>query len=231
MTPRSRISKALRLKPQPTWAIAFVVAATSWTGCGGGGAAVFPTGEYGSRPPRKPDGVVIDPESEPPAARDRAPVDEGMVTLRAPLGPEIAVATVRELFRRVVARDMENLSELFTPTAQALSSTPGAYGMPDKAWDFWIQRGKRLDYTKLAGEVLFREVDIEIYRADSAESASPNPLIRVDALDETDLILSVTMLAGTSGLDRYFGDTILFWLRRQGDAYKIYREVEEFQIQ
>jgi hypothetical protein len=175
--------------------------------------------------------VVIDPESAPPAARDRAQVDDGMLTLRAPLGPEVAVETVRELFRRVVARSTENLSELFTQNAQPISAVPGGYGVPDRAWDWWVQRSRRLDYTKLAGEVLFREGDIEIYRADSAEGTPPHPAIRTDALDETDIILRVTMLAGTNGTDRYFGDTIVFWLRRDGDTYKIYRQLEDFQLQ
>lgn len=200
-------------------------------GCGPSGPAVFPTGEDGPRPARRPDGVVIDPESAPPSARDRAPTDDGMVTLRSPLGPEVAIDTVRELFRRVVARNMENLSELFTPNAQPISGVPGGYGVPDKAWDWWSQRSKRLDYTKLSGEVLFRDGDIEIFRADGTETPPPHPAIRTDALDETDVVLRVTMIAGTSGTDRYFGDTIVFWLRRDGDTYKIYRQLEDFQLQ
>ena len=199
-------------------------------GCGPVGPAVFPTGEDGPRAPRRPDGVVIDPESAPPAARDRAAADDGMVTLRSPLGPEVAVQTVSELFHRIVARNMDNLSELFTLNAQPISGIPGGYGVPDKAWDWWSQRSKRLDYTKLSGEVLFREADIEVFRADS-DAAPPHPSIRAEALDDTDVILRVTMLAGTNGLDRFFGDTIVFWLRRDGDTYKIYRQLEDFQLQ
>ncbi len=191
---------------------------------------MFPTGEDGPRL-RRPDGVVIDPESAPPAPRDRAPAEDGMLTLRAPLGPEVAVATVRELFRRVVARSMENLAELFTVNAQPISGVPGGYGIPDRASQWWLQRSGRLDYTKLAGEVLFRESDIEIFRAGGPLDAPPHPAIRPEALDDTDIILRVTMLAGVSGTDRYFGDTIVFWLRRDGDTYKIYRQLEDFQLQ
>jgi hypothetical protein len=199
-------------------------------GCGAGGPAVFPTGEDGPRL-RRPDGVVIDPESAPPAPRDRASADDGMLTLRAPLGPEVVVETVRELFRRVVARNMESLSELFTQSAQPISGVPGGYGVPERAWDWWIQRSRRLDYTKLSGEVLFREADIEIFRAADVVDTPPHPAIRTDALDDADVILRVTMLAGVSGTDRYFGDTIVFWLRRDGDTYKIYRQLEDFVLQ
>lgn len=208
---------------------AFFLAAAV-TGCGAAGPSMFPTGEDGPRL-RRPDGVVIDPESAPPAPRDRASVEDGMLTLRAPLGPEVAIATVRELFRRVVARSTESLSELFTQNAQPLSGVPGGYGVPDRAWDWWVQRSRRLDYTKLAGEVLFREGDIEIFRASDALDTPPHPAIRTDALDDSDVILRVTMLAGTSGTDRYFGDSIVFWLRRDGDTYKIYRQLEDFQLQ
>lgn len=206
----------------------FLAAAVA--GCGAAGPSMFPTGEDGPRL-RRPDGVVIDPESAPPAPRDRASVEDGMLTLRAPLGPEVAIATVRELFRRVVARSTESLSELFTQNAQPLSGVPGGYGVPDRAWDWWVQRSRRLDYTKLAGEVLFREGDIEIFRASDALDTPPHPAIRTDALDDSDVILRVTMLAGTSGTDRYFGDSIVFWLRRDGDTYKIYRQLEDFQLQ
>jgi hypothetical protein len=199
-------------------------------GCSAASPAVFPTGEDGPRL-RRPDGVVIDPESAPPAPRDRASADDGMVTLRAPLGPEVAVETVRELFRRVVARSIDNLSELFTQGAQPISGVSGGYGIPDRAWEWWRQRSGRLDYTKLAGEVLFREGDIEIFRASDALDTPPHPAIRTDALDDTDVILRVTMLAGVNGTERYFGETIVFWLRRDGDTYKIYRQLEDFQLQ
>lgn len=207
-----------------------LLAALAAAGCGPAGPADFPTGEDGPRAARRPDGVVIDPESAPPPAKDRAAADDGLITLRSPLGPEVAIDTVRELFRRLVARNMDTLSELFTLNAQPISGIPGGYGVPDKAWDWWSQRSKRLDYTKLAGEVLFRESDIEIFRADS-EGTPPHPAIRPEALDDTDVILRVTMLAGTNGLDRMFGDTIVFWLRRDGDTYKIYRQLEDFQLQ
>ncbi|MEZ4297811.1 MAG: hypothetical protein R3B70_22840 [Polyangiaceae bacterium] len=233
MSPRSSSSSSGTSPSRPLFrpvaALAPLAAALAM-GCAAASPSVFPTGEDGPRV-RRPDGVVIDPESAPPAPKDRAGTDDGMMTLRSPLGPEVAVETVRELFRRVVARDVDDLSELFTHNAQPLSGAPGGYGVPDRAWDWWVQRSRRLDYTKLAGEVLFRESDIEIFRAQDAVDPPPHPAIRTDALDDSDVILRVTMLAGTSGTDRYFGDTVVFWLRRDGDTYKIYRQLEDFQLQ
>src|SRR5690606_30605793 len=49
-------------------------------------ASTLPGGE------RRPDGVAVDRVSEPPAFRDEAASDDGIVTLRAPLGLDVAQA-------------------------------------------------------------------------------------------------------------------------------------------
>lgn len=225
MIPKSRISSKSHVS------FGFSCALLLVAGCGSTTPAMFPTGEDGAKGMRRPDGVIIDPASDPPAPHDRADSVDGLVTLSTPLSADVAIETVRSLFRHVVAESSDGLQELFTANARAVSASPGYYGQPGEPWLWWEQRFRRLDYTQLSGETLFRESEIEIYRASDDLDSPPHPALRTEALDETDVILRLTMTAGTTGIDRLFGDQIFFWLRREGDTYKIYREMEDFQLQ
>jgi hypothetical protein len=207
-------------------AIAALAAVTS--GCGA--AAV-----HGEPIPddtrRKPDGVAIDPASSPPAARDKAGADERLVTLRTPLGIDLVVATVADLFQRIVHEDFEGLEGLLTKDALVLSSqsTPQP-NQQQKAQGVWEQRFRRLDYTKLAGEVIFREADLSIYRAEDVMDVSPHPGIAADSLVEGDVVVHVPIVTPRVGQDRLLADEMLVWLRREGAQYKIYRMVDDFQL-
>jgi len=193
--------------------------------------AAFATASELEERRRHPDGVAIDPTSEPPETREEADVENSLVTLRTPLGVDRAVETVGDLFRKIVLED-SSVDALFTRDALAvttLAAGAGSGSMPPAAL-FWQQRFRRLDYTKLAGETIFRESELEIYRADDAAMSPPHPAIRLDALSPGDVVIRAPILTSRVGADRLFGDEIIFWLRRDGDAYKIYRVVEEFQF-
>ena len=181
---------------------------------------------------RRPDGVAIDPISAPPPARDRAKVAEGLVTLRTPLGADRAVATVEELFRKVVIEDSTGIEPLFTRDAVAVTgaSSMGGPGQSPSAVLFWQGRFNRLDYTKLAGELIYRKDDIQVFRADDAPETLPHPAVRPEALGEGDVVVRVPILTTRIGAERLFGDEIVLWMRREGDAYRIYRALEEFQL-
>jgi hypothetical protein len=178
---------------------------------------------------RRSDGVAVDPTGEPPRARERAEVAERLVTLRTPLGADRAVDTVSELFRKIVIEDSDGLEALFTREATAGNGSGGAASTP-LAVLWWQQRFRRLDYTRLAGEPIFREAEVEIYRAEDDVEALPPPAIRLEALGETDIVIRLPILASHAGADRLFGEEMIFWLRRDGDRYKIYRVIEDFQL-
>ena len=207
-----------------------VAAAALLLGCAGTGG--FATASELDTARRRPDGVAIDPTSSPPPARDQADASEGLLTLRTPLGIDRAIVTVNELFRKIVLEDSEGLEALFTRGAQAVTTTsPNAGpGQTPQATLWWQQRFRRLDYTKLAGETIFREAELEIYRAEDALEAPPHPAIRIDALDQNDVVIRAPILAAHIGADRLLGDEIIFWLRRENDRYKIYRMLEDFQL-
>jgi hypothetical protein len=184
---------------------------------------------------RKPDGVAIDPISAPPAARDHAEAADGLVTLRAPLGVDRAVAAVEELFRKIVVEDGDGLESLFTPNAlQVSSASPSAGpGQTPKAVLFWQGRFRKLDYTRLGGEIVYREAELQIFRAEDAVDVPPHPAIRPEvlaALSGDEVIVRVPILTPRVGADRLFGDELVLWLRRDGDRYRISRVLEDFQL-
>lgn len=195
-------------------------------------AGAVPPAEDEGAPRRRPDGVAIDPISAPPPPRDRAETADALVTLRAPLGVDRALFTVQELFRKIVVEDSEGLEALFTRDALAVTTlAPGAgSGQTPSAMNFWRGRFHKLDYTKLAGEVIYRDAEVTVYRADDTVDAPPHPAVRPEALGGNDVVVRVPILVPRIGADRLFGDEMIVWLRRDGDRYRIYRIFEEFQL-
>jgi hypothetical protein len=184
---------------------------------------------------RRPDGVAIDPISAPPAARDRAEVADGLVTLRTPLGVDRAVAAVEELFRKIVVEDGDGLESLFTRDAlQVSSASPAAgAGQTPQALLFWQGRFRKLDYTRLAGELVYRDAELQFFRAEDAVDVPPHPALRADvlaALSGNEVVVRVPILIPRAGADRLFGDELILWLRRDGDRYRISRILEDFQL-
>lgn len=178
---------------------------------------------------RSPDGVAIDPISSPPAARDRAEVADGLVTLRTPLGVDRAVSTVEELFRKIVVEDAEGLKPLFTRDALQITSFSSGGHTPD-ALNYWQGRFRKLDYTKLTGDLVYREAEMTIYRAEDAIGTPLHPAIRPESLATSDVVIRVPIVTPRVGPDRLFGDEMIVWLRRDGDRYRIFRLLEEFQL-
>jgi hypothetical protein len=207
------------------WSRAFnpSLALTLVVGCASSGALDLVSAR------RRPDGVAIDPISAPPPARDHASVGDGLVTLRAPLGADRAIALVEELFRKVVVKDGEGLVSIFASGASMIapSAQPGA---PNNALLFWQSRFRKLDYTRLAGEPIYREAELSVFRAEDSPDTIPHPSIHPEALAEGDVVVRVPIITTRVGADRFFGDEIVFWMRRDGDRFRIYRVLEDFQL-
>ena len=177
----------------------------------------------------RPDGVAVDPESPPPRARDSAEVTGALVTLRTPLGVDRAVGVVEELFRRILLEDAEGLDALFVNNAVAVTGfQPGAETQRAVTW--WASRFRKLDYTKLAGETIYRTAEFQIYRGSNTADPPPHSAIHTDGMEPNDVVLAVPILTARVGVDRLFGDEMILWLRRDGDRYRIYRMLEDFQL-
>lgn len=228
------MSLSSRPCPEPSWEraravapLALLAAAALLSGCAS--APSFATAGSIEALRRRPDGVAVDPTGEPPRAAEHAQASDHLVTLRTPLGADRAVDTVSELFHKIVIEDGDGLEALFTREATALNGASGPGSAP-LAVLWWQQRFRRLDYTRLAGEPIFREAELEIFRADDDVDALPHAAIHLEALGETDVVIRVPVLTSHAGADRLFGDEMIFWLRRDGDRYKIYRVLEDFQL-
>jgi hypothetical protein len=185
--------------------------------------------ESAERARRRPDGVAIDPISPPPRAAQQASVADGIVTLRAPLGTDRAILVVEELFKKVVVEDGEGLATLFTRDATQVS--PGASsGQAPGALLFWQGRFRKLDYRRLAGELIYREAELSVFRPTDALEALPHPSVHPEALGEGDVVVRVPIITTRLGADRLFGDELVLWMRREGDRFQIYRVLEDFQL-
>lgn len=208
-----------------------VLIGSSLLGCGFGGTAAFPAASELPNERRRPDGVAIDPASVPPQPANQADARDSVVTLRTPLGVGLALDVVAEFFKRIIAEDSEALGELLTRDALAIHTGSGGSGQPPNAGLWWEQRFRRLEYGKLAGEPVYRESELQIYRAEDVLATPQHPAIQPETLDDQDIVIRVPIMTARIAADRLLGDEIVVWLRRDGPRFKIYRLLEDFQLQ
>ena len=92
----------------------------------------------------------------------------------------------------------------------------------------WERRFRKLDYTALGSEPLYRESMTETYRYDDlAEPMAGRPL-RPAAMLPDDVLIRVTVTRTRFGIDRVFGPEVLFVLRRDGRVFEIQTVHEDF---
>ena len=209
-----------------------LVVATLAAGCATGSPS-FPTASSHDDTRRRPDGVAVDLESGPPRVRIHASDGDGIVTLRAPLAAEAALATVRDFFVAVVHEDAGMLGNIAQSGALVRAvrgeSTKAAQAV--QAW--WQQRFRKYDYGRLRDFAAYREADIETYRADALGSLPVAPgQLNPDgeAVEDEDLFLRVPITLPGVRIDRLFGDEIYFWLRRVGERYLVHHLAEDFDL-
>jgi hypothetical protein len=192
--------------------------------------------------PRRPDGVVVDPIPEFPAAVDdtaaKSPTEPlgnarrsgevaALVALKPPLPDKLARTVVAAFFRAVVTEDIDALGGLVTSDATTpVKARGGAQGIAD----LWRSRLRQFRYRTLAGDVLYQEADIELYRYDDLETLLPGRPFRPPEMARTDLLLRVPLLVVRAGNNRVFGDEMLFLLRRDKGRYRIRQLIEDFQL-
>lgn len=206
------------------WGLALILAA-----CGGEVPARFETAASLPDGPRRAGGVAVDRVSEPPASRDEAPSDEGVVTLRAPLGLDVAHAVVRRFFEAVIDEDAAALAQIVRGGAMLHDTRTTGQARTQGLVPLWRLRFSKHDYGQLATRTLFLESEVMSYRVDELDALplEVQPLVRDVAYEPTVVILRVPILTATVKNDRLFGDEIYFWLRRLGDAYEIFQVAEE----
>ncbi len=179
------------------------------------GAESLPTVTELPDEPRHPDGVVLEPLPAIPDAGDRA-TSSGVVTLRAPLGDEAVHDIVEAYFVAFIRADRTGMERLLTEDAVELGSPSHDR---DSIFQSWRARHVALDYKKLEGTQIADYDRIERFRYEDLGNPPGEP--RPANMQPGDLVVRVPILAARVGTERYFGDTIVFLLRRVGGKYKI----------
>lgn len=176
--------------------------------------------------PRRAPGVAVDPATELPPPATRASADRGLVVLRAPANVDAARATVREFFRAVIAEEPARLQSTIKEDSWLQADAGGAR---QRALPFWQMRLSRLDYGVLAGQLVYRESEMETYLADDAANLSTERRLRLVPKDD-DVVIRVGITTASSGQMRLFGDEIVFLLRPDDNGYMIHEMVEDFRL-
>lgn len=186
----------------------------------------FETAPLGSAAPRRAPAVAVDPAPALPDPKASASASIALVVLAAPASEYPDQRLVEEFFGAVAARDPERLEGLFQPGAKTRTS---AQATEVDAVDFWKSRLARLDYSKLAGQSIYRRHAVEVYRAEDLETLGNDRSVPVHAGNDQ-LVVRVPLHAPQNDKTRLFGDEIVFLLSRTDRGLLITEMVEDFQL-
>lgn len=183
------------------------------------------TAVSGAQPaPRRAPGVAEQRSEVLPEPANSGSSRDQWLVLRAPAAGSLARAAVRDFLRAAVNEALERMDPLLAP--QAIVDT-GAGKQPARA--FWQSRFTVLDYTELRGQLLFRETDLETFRAEDLARLPPQRRVSLElAADE--IAVRVPIRVSWTGRARLFGDELLFRLRPAGTRYEIAEIDEEFRL-
>jgi hypothetical protein len=187
-----------------------------------------PPFETASRPPdepRRPDGVAVDLEGSLPPAQATGSTESGLVPLKEPLDVSQAMQAVRTFFHAVSDEDLEAMRTVLASDAQLLPLGTGNGMRVDRHWE---RRFRKLDYTALGGEPLYRESMVETYRYEDLDTPLAGRPLRPAAMVPDDVLIRVPVTRTRFGIDRVFGDEILFVLRREARQFEIQTVYEDF---
>lgn len=202
---------------------ACIAAAVVVLGCAGS-AADFPTVTRFPDDPRRAPGVAVDPSSELPKPAATGSTERGLLSLRSPVDPGAAREVVRAFFRAAVAEAAEELDSLLAQQAWVDSA-----GMRQPARAFWRSRLTQLDYRTLSGQLVYRENEVESYRAeDQPELAFGRRLPFQIQPDE--VVIRVPIAVSWTGRPRLFGDEVVFRVRPSSGRYEISEILEDFKL-
>lgn len=188
------------------------------------GAPSFETAKSPTDEPRRPDGVAVDLQGSLPQAKPSGSTDEGLLPLKEPVDPSLALDAIRTFFRAVSNEDLDTLVKGLAADAQQLPLGSGSGMSVDRHWD---RRFRKFDYAS-GVELPYRESMVETYRFDDLDGALPNRPLRPAGMTPQDVLIRVPISRTHFGLDRVFGEEILFVLRWQGSRFEIQVVYEDF---
>jgi hypothetical protein len=173
--------------------------------------------------PRRPAGTEIEPRLDLPGSKHDAHTGAGLVVLESPADPQAARAVIAAFFRAATEESPTALDALLAPQAMIQS---GSRREPVRT--HFQMRFARLDYRSLAGEVVYRDADLELWERgpSGAEARAGAPLTP----NERELVARVRIAASWVGRPRLFGDELVFRLAPSGRGWTIGEIVEDFRL-
>jgi hypothetical protein len=180
----------------------------------GGTQAIAPIAAAPEKEPRRPEGVVLEPELKVPDAEERA-VAGGIVSLRMPTATSEVEAFVRRMLEACVAESLPELAHLFAPDAPFFVGPRATVS----AIDTYRNRLRAFDYGKLRGSAVAKWDDAEILREDELAGRRAPMLSdpRFPSLQAGDVFVHVPIELPRNVSEPLFGDAVWFLLRRSGD--------------
>jgi hypothetical protein len=137
------------------------------------------------------------------------------LVLAAPRRLAAARGTVDRFFRALLAESANEIDALLTEQAQ-LDSATGRQPARGALRSRFLQ----LDYTALRGVPLYRESDVEVYRRKDGETLQAERALPSD-LAADQLFVRVRLNVSHAGKSRIFADEMGFFLKPEGDGYRI----------
>jgi len=204
--------------------LAWLALAVVGTGCFSRTPEFPTTARFAADTPRKPPGLPDSPAAVVPDAAREGDTQDRLLVLRSPEAPALARSVVRGFLRAAVNEQPERLEPLLS--AQAFVDT-GSGRQPARA--FWRSRLTQLDYTELKGQLLFRDSDVETFRAEDLSRLSPNRRPHVE-LGQDDVLVRIPIRVSWLGKTRFFGDEMLFRLQPSGQSFEIAEISEDFRL-
>ncbi|HEY3665154.1 MAG TPA: hypothetical protein VGL19_04100 [Polyangiaceae bacterium] len=163
------------------------------------------------------------PEPMPDAVR-RGNSRDQLLLLRAPPATELARDTVRDFLRAAINEAPERMEPLLA--REAFVDT-GAGRQPVRS--FWLTRMAQLDYTELKGQLLFRDADVQTFRAEDLARLPAGRHISLE-LAQNEVAVRVPIRISWTGRTRLFGDELLFRLQPAGARFEITEIAEDFRL-
>jgi hypothetical protein len=177
-----------------------------------------------NEPERRAPGVADVQALVLPAPTRAGSSREQLLLLRAPPATELARSAVREFLRAAVNEAMDRLEPLL---AEQAFVDAGGGRQPARA--FWQLRFAQLDYTELRGQLLFRDADLQTFRAEDLARLPPSRRIALE-LGEDEVAVRVPIRLSWAGRPRLFGDELLFRLQPNGSSFEIAQISEDFRL-
>jgi hypothetical protein len=192
--------------------------------CAAPAPAVTSTGSESPRAPRRAPGVAEQRSGALPEPTRVGNSRNQWLVLRVPAASGLARDAVRDFLRAAVNEAPDRMEPLLSAHA-FVETTSGR--QPVRA--FWQSRFTVLDYTELRGQLLFREADLETFRAEDLARLPATRKLPIE-LSPDEIAVKVPIRVSWAGRPRLFGDELLFRLQPAGTRYEIAQISEDFRL-